>query len=218
MMGKLIARQYYQRPPGLTRAIRRNLVWRYSALGNLPPMTTPYSLGTPVGAHTDSEGLGHIDAVYLDSEKTTASTHLPKWFLELVNDLPNESPIFLFEMCAAILMVCCSSGWENKDARTCELRVGNKAAVEALVKGSSSPPAGALLANLFWTLATHGSIIWWIEYVHTKSNSADGPSRDCTALLGDGCSRNTGNVPQIFAHAFSPWEAIHREATIVKQK
>ena len=217
-MGQLIARQYYQRSPGLTRALRRNLAWRYSAHGNLPPKTTPYTLGTPVGAHTGAQGLGHIAAAYLGSEKTTVSTHLPKWFLGWVGDLPDGPPIFLFEMCAAILMVCCSLEWVNADDRTCVLRVDNKASVASLVKGSSQSPAWTLLASLCWALAARGSVKWWAEYVHTKSNSAAGPSRVCDALPGNLRKRFIGAVPQAVVHAFSSWEAIHVDDTFVKQK
>ena len=68
-MGQLVARQYYPRSPVLTHALRRNLLCWYSALGNIPPRFTSYILGTPVGAHTDAQGLGHIAAAFLDSRK-----------------------------------------------------------------------------------------------------------------------------------------------------
>ena len=49
-----------------------------------------------------------------------------------------ESPIFLYEICAAILMVYTANEWCDSTTRTCVLCVDNQAAVAALVKGSSS--------------------------------------------------------------------------------
>ena len=40
-MGPLIRRQYRKRGFRLSRELRRNLLWRYSALGNLEPRTSP---------------------------------------------------------------------------------------------------------------------------------------------------------------------------------
>ena len=100
MMGKRITRQYRQRPPTLTDGLKRNLAWRYSATGNLPPKTTPFTMSTPVGAHTDAQGIGHIAAVFPGSSRAAVSTRLPGRLLENVRIIPEESPIFLFELCA----------------------------------------------------------------------------------------------------------------------
>ena len=51
MMAPLIARQYRQRTHTLTPELTRNLVWRYSALGRLPPRVAPFVFYEPVGAH-----------------------------------------------------------------------------------------------------------------------------------------------------------------------
>ena len=169
----------------------------------------------PVGAHTDAQGRGHVAAVFTEQGRTTSPTHLRRWFQEWVCNLPGESPIFLYELCDAILMVCCSSGWHNDANRTCVLCVDNKAAVATLVKCSSSPPAGTLLANLFWTLATRGSATWWVEYIHAKPNIADEPPSGCAGCSQALCSVSTTNVPRAFARCFSPWEALRRESTLV---
>ena len=217
-MGQLIARQYYQKTPALTPELQRNLVWWLSALGNLKPRILTLQLRPPVGAHSDAQGLGHIAGVFTRHGKTTATTHLPEWFTSWVCSLPEESPIFLYELCAAILVVCCSLECPDAANRTCALCVDNKAAVATLVKGSSSSPIGTLLANLFWTLATRGDLLWWVEYVHTKSNGADLPPRHCDAQSRGLCSAASANVTATFTHCFTSWETLRREATIINKK
>ena len=90
-----------------------------------------------------------------------------------------ESPIFLYELCAAVLMVYIENGWGNTKPRTCVLCVDNQADVAALVKGRSTSDLAGVLANLFWDAASRGNTRRRIEYVRAKSNSADDPSRQC---------------------------------------
>ena len=217
MMGPLIARQYRQRGHTLTAELTRNLMWRYIALGNLPPRVTPFVSQSPVGAHTDAQGHGHIAAVYKNRHTNTASLHLPPWFTDLVSTTPGESPIFTYELCAAILMVCISLDWPTNSHRTCVLCVDNQAAVAALVKGSSTSPIGTMLATLCWTLAARGTAMWRIDYVRAESNHADRPSRECDAPHGSTCSRSFGHCRPTFYRAFKSWEAFRKEATTVQQ-
>ena len=214
-MAPLIARQYRQRKHTLTPELTRNLVWRYSALGGLPPRTTPFVFSEPVGAHADAQGFGRIAALFRHRGKATVSLHLHDWLAELANAIPGESPISIFELCAAIPMVCIALDWPQQKHRTCVLCRDNKAAVSAPVKGSSTSTLGALLTTLFWTLAARGATTWWIEYVRTKSNYADTPSRDCNAQCGYGCTRLTGHAPSAFRESFKSRDAIHREPTLV---
>ena len=216
MMGPLIARQYRQRGHKLTVDLTRNLLWRYSALGNLPPRVTPFLFLSPVGAHTDAQGFGHIAAVYMN-QTTEVALHLPSWFTKLVSETPVESPIFIYELCAAILMVCVSLTWPADTHRTCVLCVDNKAAVAALAKGSSSSSMGSMLATLFWTLAARGSTLRWIEYVHAKSNRTDFPSRERGAPDGRKCARSVGQCPAAFRYAFKSWYTLHEQANMVQK-
>ena len=142
------------------------------------------------------------------------SPHLPSWFIDMVNNRPGESPIFIFELCAAVLMARLALEWTSDKQRTCVLCVGNQGAVAALVKGSSSSALGTLLASLFWNLSEKGPILWRIEYVHTKSNDADAPSRWCTSNFGESCAHHSGDVPTAFSVAFSSWDSLRREATV----
>ena len=189
MMGHLIARKYRQRGQSLDTRLRRNLLWRYGDLCNLPPRVTPYHFGSPVGAHTGAQGLGHIAAVFTGENKTVAPTHLPVWFTTMAAALPVESPVFIYGRCATILMARLVLNWSRDEQRTCVLRVENQAAVAALSNGSSSSPVGALLASIFWNIAARGTTLWWIEYVHAKSNDSGplallySPQWEKTALI-----------------------------------
>ena len=103
-MGPLIRRQYAQRNYRLDDALTRNLLWRYSAIGNLPPRATPFSANESVWAHTDAKGYGHIAAAHTLNGPKTAPARLPSWLLRLAGGGESESPIFIYELCAAVLM------------------------------------------------------------------------------------------------------------------
>ena len=53
--GPLIKRQYRQRGFRLSHELHRDLIRRYSAIGNLEPRTAPPKQLKPVGAHTDAQ-------------------------------------------------------------------------------------------------------------------------------------------------------------------
>ena len=216
-MGPLIARQYWQRRQTLDTALRRNRLWWYAALGKLPPRLTPFHFVRPVGAHTDAQGLGHVAAVSTGETKTAVSAHLPEWFMATVTALPGESPIFIYELCAAILTACLALNWSRDRHRTCVLCVDNQAAVAALVQGAPSSPLGALLESLFWNIAARGATLRWIEYVHAKPNDADATARLRTSRNGNRCAYQMGQIPSAFSEAFSSWESPHREATVFKK-
>ena len=152
--------------------------------------------------------------MYTGETKTVAPTHLPSWFIDMVNNIPGESPIFIFELRDAILMACVALQWPNDKHRTCVLCVDNQAAVAALVKGSPSSTPGTLLASLFWNIAAQGETLWWVEYGRAKSNDSDAPSRWCNSISGSLCTYQAGELPNAFCNAFSPWESLRRDATV----
>ena len=156
---------------------------------NLPPVVTPFLLDKPVGAHTDAQRLGRIAAVFTGATKTAVSTHLQEWFTVMVNELPGESPISICELYAAILTARLALDWPRDKQRNGFLCVDNQADVAALVNGSPSSNLGTTMASLFWNLAAMGSTIWWIEYVHAKSNDFDAPSRRYTSSFESECNR-----------------------------
>ena len=172
---------------------------------NLPPRVTPFLFDPPVGAHAVAQGFGHVAAVYTGDQRTVVSTHLPSWFSDMVDKIPGESPIFIYERCDAILTACLVLAWSRGKQRTCVLRVDNQVAVAALVKGSPSSTLGTLLASLFWNIAARWSALWWIEYVRAKSNDADAPSRRCTYRCGIARTYHSGDIPHAFSEALSSW-------------
>ena len=132
----------------------------------------------------------------------------------MTNELEGESPIFIFELAAAVLAACLVITQNDGVARTCVLCVDNKAALAALIKGSSSSELGAILVNVFWSVASRCPVLWRFEYVNTKANAEDPPSRDCNAPLGIERTRASGAIPLDFAKIFSSRSALHREPVL----
>ena len=217
MMGPLIRRQYGKYARTLTTELRRDLLWWCNAVRILPPRTIPLNLHSPMGAHSDAQGHGHVATRALFPFDVSISTHLPKWFLEMAFASEAESPIYLFELAATILTACEVANRSDGYHRTCVLCIDNKAALAALIKGSSSSALGAVLVNLFWSVAARCPVVWWFEYVNTKVNAADPPSRVCDAPLGMECTRTSGEVPPEFSRLFSPWSVLHRESTLLNK-
>ena len=213
MMGPSARRQYGANVSSLAIHLKRNLLWWFNAIGTLPPRTIPLAMLSPYGAHSDAQGFGHVAARARVPSDYTISTHLPLWFIEMAVAAEGESPIYLFEIAAAIFAACLVYFHSDGESRTCVLCVDNKAALAALVKGSSSSQLGSVLINVFWSLAARSPITWWFEYVNTKANAADHPSRECDAPTGVNCTRSSGVIPPDFSRVFSSWGALHTEST-----
>ena len=77
MMGHPIARQYKRRATRSAPVSRRNLVWRFSALGKLAARTSPFGQITPFGAHTDAQCYGRIASARYGQRRKTVHLHLP---------------------------------------------------------------------------------------------------------------------------------------------
>ena len=215
MMGPLIRRQYGTHATTLSPILKRNLLWWFNAIGSLPARSIPLRLGSPVGAHSEAQGFGHIAARSLLPEDITVSLHLPTWLIDMTIGLEEESPIFIFELAAAILAACLAILRNDGNTRTCVLCIDNKAALAALIKGPSSSELGAILVNLFWSMAARCPVLWWFEYVNTKANASDPPSRVCDAPMGLARNRASGAIPLEFARIFSSWGALHRESILL---
>lgn len=78
--------------------------------------------------------------------------------------------------------------------RPCVLRVENKAAVAAPIRGRSTPNLSAVLVSLFRNAASRGNTRR-IEYAHAQSNSADYPSRHCMMPTEAARSPSEGILP-----------------------
>ena len=136
--------------------------------------------------------------------------HLPGWFTEMAYQAEDESPIYLFELSAAILTAPAVASRSDGTPRTCVLCIDNKAALAALIKGSSSSELGTALADLFRSVEARCPIVWWFEYAITKPNAADPPPRECNAPAGGTCGRDSGDAPVNFARISSSRSALPR--------
>ena len=217
MMGPLIRRQYGSFSHSLNTDVKRNILWRYNAIGTLPPRSIPLTLFSPMGAHSDAQGNGHISTRALLPIDVSLSTHHPKWFIEMAFAADAESPIYLFELAATVLTACLAAYLPDGNRRTCVLRIDNKAAIDALIKGSSPSALGTVLVNLFWSVAARCPVAWWFEYVDTKSNAADPPSRVCDAPMGVNCTRRSGEIHPEFTRISSSWNVLRREPTLTNK-
>ena len=218
MTGPLIRRQYAQRNYRLDDTLTRNLLWRYSAIGNLPPRATPFSVNESVGAHTDANGYGHIAEAHTLNGPKTVSARLPDWLLRLEGGAESESPISNYELCAAVLTACVALSWRRTAPSTCVLCVDNQAAVAASVKGRPASHLGALLVSLFWSLAALCSTPRRAEYVNAKSNIPDAPSRACSYSIESTCALQKGEFPAVVSEVSKSMDTIHREASLVSEK
>ena len=128
-------------------------------LGHRQPETPqrPFKQLAPVGARTDAQGYGHIAAVYRKGIRSLAHCHLPQRLRDMTNAAEGESTIFIFELCAAVLMVFLANERGDTTPRTCALCVDNQAAATALIKGSTSSDLAGVLVNLFWNVAARGN-------------------------------------------------------------
>ena len=176
-MAQLARRQYGSGSHLLTPGLERNLLLRYNTIGTLRPMSIPLTLLPPVGAHSDAQGHGHIASRAMLPNDVSISTHLPKWFVEMAFASDAEAHIYRFELAANVLTACLVAYRSDCNHRTCVLRIDNRAALAALIKGSSPSALGTVLANLFWRVAARCPLVWRFLYVDTKSNAAYPPSR-----------------------------------------
>ena len=126
--------------------------------------------------YTDAEGWGGVGAV-LVHVASGACQHIVSSVPRRVQRalLPRRTQINVFEL-LAVLMALESYGPVLSGCRVVCF-VDNKAALGMLVKGwSRADDANAIAAQCWWTMAALGIEIFW-EYVPSKLNLADGPSR-----------------------------------------
>ena len=213
VMGPLILRQYRPRTTKLTRALKMCLIWRYNALGSLPPRAKPFSLLPPVGAHSDAQGLGQISCRVLIDSVSTCHPHLHEWFVRMAEKAEGESSIYLFEICAAILTVFVVNERSLGGTHSCVLFIDSQAALAALVKGPTSSELGTAPVGFFWNFDARSPAQWWLEYVNAKSNHSDEPPRSCDARDVAFRTRYDGRTPEAFSTAFLSWETPHMAST-----
>ena len=170
-----------------------------------------------MGAHSDAQGHGHIATRALLPSDVSVSTHLSQWFVDMALSTEAEPPIYLFELAETSPTACLVAYRSGGNPRTCVLRIDNKAALDALIKGSSSPTLGTILVNLFWSAASRFPVVWWFGYVNTKPDAARPPSRLRESPPGLLSPRASGEIPPEFSRIFSSWGVLRRESALANK-
>ena len=152
-MGPLVRRLPKQFSSKMTHELARNLLPRYSALGNMAPRRTPFKQQKPIGAHIAAPGIGRADAVSFSDERVSADLHPHMRLCGISNGEESGSPISQWGICALILMVFAINQLGGNGPRTCARYVDKQAAVAALAKGSSTSEMGTVVVSVFRTVA-----------------------------------------------------------------
>ena len=79
-------------------------------------------------------------------------------------------------------------------SRSRVLCVINKAALAALIKGSTSSELGTISVGVFWNFASRSPFRWWMECANAISKHAGEPSRLRNAHDEGACANYEGRV------------------------
>ena len=158
--------------------LRMNLGLRYTAVVALPRRITPFARSPPAGAHSGTQRDGGISVRFNYADRSTISFHLLHRRCQHADPAGGEPPISLYELFSAIRVAFSLGEVSGREFPARLLYVGNQAAVDALVPGSSSAPSGVLLVSIFRRAAIRRNAPWRVGYVSTKANAADAPSRE----------------------------------------
>ena len=212
MLGPIAERQYQPKEcaSALSPRLRETILWWAAAIRTFPPRVLDFSPGQPWIVHSDASAPGHIAAV-LDAQTEVVSfqCHAPAWFL---GDARKHSaaPILEFELLAALLAL---TTVPNSNTRVLCF-VDNLDAKAALVTGRATHDVASHIVHAFWYVAMMRTLTVWIDYVHTSSNLADRPSRQC-ALANPSQSTATGypparpaTIPSVFQNLLETREAL----------
>ena len=209
-MGPLGPRQYGSKSYSLTPELRRSLSRRRNAIGTLHPRSIPLTLFPQMGARSDAQGHGHVATRALLPTDVSVSTRLPQWFIDVAFAAEAGALIYLFGLAATVLTSFLGACRSDGNTRACVLRIDNQAALDALVKGSSSSDLGTVQADLFRSVATRCPVLRRPEYVNAKSNASDPPSRLCDTSMGLSRTQPSGVIPPDFSRISPPTPPLGR--------
>ena len=180
MLKPITERQYsvVRRRAPLRTNLRVALTWWVSALKNPKPRTVPLRPVRPCVVYTDACGEGHLGAVLCSPLGVTAHGHAPLWMHEQAG-----AGIYEWELLAALLGLCLVIQYTRHTPVL--LFVDNKAAQSALISGSGASDLANQICAAFWALAASAGINVWVEWVSSKLNIADSPSRACNVPRND---------------------------------
>ena len=144
--------------------------WRIARLPNPTSRRVSVADQAPVLVYTDASGECHVGCiVFIDGVRPMAHTHVPDWMRSL---LPGT---FEYELRATIFGLAVAT--ELATGRAVFLCCDNMGAIGTVVRGARRTRLGRTLVSVFWTIAaTYGTTVW-AEYVASKLNCSDAPSR-----------------------------------------
>ena len=187
----ILAREYQKGQEELTPEIEESLEFISFVCDHLPPLELPLLpfTGERVVIFTDAEGKkrkkgrppsGHAGFVVYHPKYGVVHSYaaIPASVVTLMDRCKErQTYIGQFELIAAITpFISLPPEWFTGYA--VELWIDNAGAVGSLIKGYSGVPDVARIINMFeFSLAKLGISSLYIDYVPTKSNPADVPSR-----------------------------------------
>lgn len=187
----IIAREYQKGASGLTPEIIESLDFISYTCDKLPPVELPALpvTGERVVIFTDAEGKkrrgarppeGHLGFVVYHPVFGTVHSHaaVPQELVRMMDDIKKrDTYIGQFELIAAITpFLSLPKGWFQ--GYPIELWIDNAGAIGALAKGYTGVPDAARIVNTFeFAVASLGAASLYIDYVPSKSNPVDVPSR-----------------------------------------
>ena len=160
----------------LSPALAEAIQWWIATIPATKPRTVSLTPPVPIVVYTDAQGAGHCAAVLFDQTPRPSllcHTHCPTWLLDPALGVG----IFEFELLGVLLGVCLAvAHFPGRPILVC---CDNEGANAAAIRGSCRTEVGRLLSSLLWRVAAEPNSPIWIEYVRSKLNVADAPSRYC---------------------------------------
>ena len=168
----------------LTRRLRHALLWFLSVLERGLSRVTPLmkSLDLPtVLLYTDAENTARFGVVAQspDGELVYLKGRIPQRTRSLLS--LRKTNIVAFELIAALIPFLCLQR-VLRGHRVVHF-IDSTAALACVIRGFSRKPDLACLAGRLWFEACDLMIDYTAQYVPTKLNLADGPSRDDVSLM-----------------------------------
>ena len=191
---------------GLTGRLKNSLLWFLRALQGNWIRRVPYVRLQPnsqVIVYTDAESTGHIGIVFLyESRIWYGHADLPQAIRRRFKR--RKTNILAYELTAAIVAILMLDAVVG--GQVCVRHfIDNKPARSSLVAGHSKQSDLNELVGMVWHTAAHRSLAYWSDWVQSKANLADAPSRgDCQQLMQLGGSEITLNFKG-FIQAADSW-------------
>ena len=198
-------RQRHTGDPQLSKELRRVLAWWKDYLSSSPRCSLQRctSDSPDFVMYTDAEGNGHVGAVLIEV-RSRRMWHIADTVPGDVRSRlkQRKAQINLYELCA--VWVALATFEDLLVDRHLLAFVDNQAALNMLIKGSSPCEDASLILYDVWLRLAVAGVATHFEYVESKKNLADAPSRgDTTTITAMGsraCDPRWPGWPHIGMH------------------